>query len=70
MPQTLPNIDKLTKVNCKDECVESANFHVVFTKLNWKKLQIGHTVKNLNVQTPKNFAVITLKCEQDGFTEE
>ena len=30
----------------------------------------GSTVKFLNIQTPKKFAVITLKFEQDGFTEE
>ena len=28
------------------------------------------TVKILNIRTPKTFAVITLKSEQDGFTRE
>ena len=28
------------------------------------------TVKILNIRTPKKFAVITLKFEQDGFTKE
>ena len=28
------------------------------------------TVKILNIRTPQTFAVITLKFEQDGFTEE
>ena len=38
-------------------------------KANFLLYQIN-TVKILNVQTPKKFAVITLKFEQDGFTEE
>ena len=28
------------------------------------------TIKILNIRTPKKFAVITLKFEQDGFTKE
>ena len=28
------------------------------------------TIKILNIRTPKKFAVITLKFEQDGYTEE
>ena len=28
------------------------------------------TLKILNIRTPKRFAVITLKFEQDGFTKE
>ena len=34
------------------------------------KLNNANTVKILNIRTPKTFAVITLKFEQDGFTEE
>ena len=30
----------------------------------------AYTVKILSIRTPKNIAVITLKFEQDGFTEE
>ena len=30
----------------------------------------GCTVKSLNIRTPEKFAVITLRFEQDGFTEE
>ena len=30
----------------------------------------GLTIKILNIRTPKKFAVITLKFEQDDYTEE
>ena len=29
-----------------------------------------YTIKILNIRTPKKFAVITLKFEQDSFTEQ
>ena len=32
--------------------------------------RVNVTVKFQNIRTPKTFAVITLKFEQDGFTEE
>ena len=34
------------------------------------RMQASFTIKIVNIQTPKTFAVITLKFEQDGFTKE
>ena len=47
-----------------------SSFTVVFlTHVHLASVNL-HTVKILYIRTPKQFAVITLKFEQDGFTKE
>ena len=45
--------------------------HLVFGKVSvFQNKYCTPTIKILNIRTPKTFAVITLKFEQDGFTKE
>ena len=54
----------------EEVCSGSQLIKALTKRMDHLKLRKSTTLKILNIRTPKIFAVITLKFEQDGFTKE